>query len=494
MHRKYLLLRFFKWIFVLPLLGIIIYNTLSCKSTQPIPDHPSRDERIPWNEEYFIRFSKALKFKTISYSSSDLSPEYSEVPFKDFNNFLEESFPLIYKTVDVVKIGDYSRIYKWSPKKPSSRKPIMFMAHIDVVPPGDLKHWKYPPFSGKITNDEIWGRGALDDKHCLMGILEAVEYAIKQKIEPTRDIYFTFGIDEEIGGDMGAGRVAKYMAKHGINLELLVDEGFAMINGTHAYLNRPVAVVGISEKGILNLDLEIKAPGGHASIPPPSTAIGRMSRAIVALEDNPMPMSISGLNKELLRKLAPELSWPYRVLLSNLKLSSYFLKYILSKSPFLNAFFRTTLATTLISGGNARNVLPTYASARINMRIAPQDTTEMVYQHVNSVVQSVDPDITVQCQKRVEPNSFKDPNNNVFLNFSKVIRSIYPDVPVIPGVFVATTDTNHFLELTDYVYRFTPITLTLDSMNTIHNFNERIPKQSYMNIINFYFQLIIQMG
>ena len=119
--------------------------------------------------------------------------------FEKFHAFLEERYPFIHKTLQKEVVSKASLLYKWQGKNPNL-KPIALLSHQDVVPvtEGTEKDWKYPPFEGTVAEGYIWGRGAIDMKNHLIGVMESIETLLEEGFQPERDVYLCFGHDEEI--------------------------------------------------------------------------------------------------------------------------------------------------------------------------------------------------------------------------------------------------------------------------------------------------------
>jgi carboxypeptidase PM20D1 len=242
------------------------------------------------------------------------------------------------------------------------------MAHMDVVPLGAMDVWSYPAFDGRIAEGYIWGRGAIDDKNNVLAILETAEVLLSRGFQPQRSFIFAFGHDEEISGTSGAAFIASHLKSRGIKAEFVLDEGFAVIDGIMPGITGPVALVGTEEKGAFNMQMNLRVVGGHASMPPPSTAIGRFARAIKAVEDNPMPAKITGAVRDMFDTLAPEMSLPFRTIMSNRWLFEKVLLWVLAQQPTTAATVRTTRAATIISSGTKSNVLPSTINATWSIR------------------------------------------------------------------------------------------------------------------------------
>jgi carboxypeptidase PM20D1 len=209
--------------------------------------------------------SAAVRFQTVSHQNS---ADFDAEAFEGFRAFLEATYPLCHEALEWQVINEQSILYKWPGADPE-KKPILLLGHYDVVPiePGTEQDWEHPPFSGEITDGFIWGRGTLDDKSSVLGVLEAVETLIGQSHQPQRTVYLAFGHDEEVGGREGAVRIADHLTAEGVELEFVLDEGMAITNGLVPGLASPVALIGIAEKGYVSVELTVETEGGHSSMP-----------------------------------------------------------------------------------------------------------------------------------------------------------------------------------------------------------------------------------
>jgi carboxypeptidase PM20D1 len=201
-------------VLVLTFLIITGFNTLTVKSKQPKSD----PTEVVINEEEAVQhLSKAITFKTVSYQDRN---KFDFKEFDRFNAFLQESFPLVHKQLEFEKVNDYALVYKWKGTE-VHKKPVGLTSHYDVVPvlSGTEANWEHDPFSGAVVDGKIWGRGTLDDKIGVIGILQAVNYLLAEGFKPDRDMYFMFGFDEEIGGDEGATAIVNTLKDRGITFD-----------------------------------------------------------------------------------------------------------------------------------------------------------------------------------------------------------------------------------------------------------------------------------
>ena len=319
------------------------------------------------------------------------------------------------------------------------------MAHMDVVPIDNYEDWENPPFSGNVDNEYVWGRGALDDKSSLIAILESIEYLLDLGFSPNRDIYFAIGHDEENSGIKGNAIIADSLALEGVYFDMVIDEGSIITDGIIPNLDKPVAIVGIAEKGYASFELICNHESGHSSMPNNETTIGMLAQAIVALEKNKMPAELTNPVISFFNFIGPEMTMQDRFFLSN---SSFFKTSILNNldiNPITSAMVRTTVAPTIINGGLKSNILPSSARAIVNYRIRQGDSIEEVRKHIISTINN---DLISVAQLKndlsAEPSKVSSTKSPEFHIIHKTIKEVFGDVIVSPGMILATTDSRHF--------------------------------------------------
>ena len=432
--------------------------------------------------------ANALKFRTIS--SQDSARFQAEV-FLALHEYLEETFPRVHAELTREVVGDYSLLYTWKGAR-KDLKPILLLAHLDVVPvePGTEDDWTYPAFAGRIAEGFIRGRGAMDFKVAVTGILEAVELMIGQGFRPQRTIHLAFGHDEEIGGKNGAVRMAELLGSRGVEPGYVLDEGLSITEGIVPEITRPVAFIGIAEKGYLSLELTVETEGGHSAMPPEETAIGILSAAIHRLERNPFPAKFEGPARRMFEYLAPEMSFPMRFASANLWLLRGFAKWQFSAKPSSNAVIRTTMAPTFFEAGVKENVLPTKARAVVNFRILNGNSISGVIDHVRETVDDSRVRIQPTGKIKSEPSPVSDIHSASFDILQRTIRQVFPGMIVAPGTVIGATDSRHYVKLSKNIYRFSPVWIRPEDIRRIHGANERISVENYEQIVRFYYQLI----
>jgi carboxypeptidase PM20D1 len=428
------------------------------------------------------RLARAIRVPTVSVEDSS---RRESLPLIELHRLLEQIFPRVHAALSR-EVVNGSLLYTW--QGADSGLPALLLAgHLDVVP-ADSAKWSHPPFSGALADGYIWGRGALDDKVGVLGILEAVEALLGRGFHPGRTVYLAFGGDEELGGRHGAGEIAARLRQRGVRLEAVIDEGGAILDGIIPGVSVPVATVGVAEKGSVSLALVAEMAGGHSSMPPARTAIGLVSRAVTRLERDPFPASL-GPSRGLFEAVGPEMAWPYRVLFANLWLFEPLLLRRLTAVPSTAAAVRTTLAPTIVEGGAKDNVLPGRASAVVNLRILPGETVRGAMDRVWRVVDDSGVSISV-IGDRDEPSPVSPADAAPFLALAGAIRQIHPETVVAPYLVLGATDARYYASLTPNVYRFLPAHLASEDLERLHGVDERIGIGDYLNAVRVYAQII----
>jgi len=430
-------------------------------------------------------FQQAIRIATIS---KDYPAPVTPEPFLAFHQHLSDSFPAVHAFATRTTVNDYSLVYKFEGTK-QDLKPVLFMGHMDVVPVDDetLGKWTHAPFEGIIADGEIWGRGAIDDKSTVMALMEAMEITLKQGKQPTRTVYFAFGHDEEIGGSQGAKKIAEYFQQQGVNFEFVLDEGGAILDGMIESVDQPVAIIGIAEKGFMNIRLIAERPGGHSSAPPDNTGPGILAQAIVRLEQNQFPTTLEYTNI-MFDAIGEFANYPARFAMANQWLTAPLIKKQMLSKQSTAAGIRTTTAATMLKGSSKSNILPTKATAVVNFRILPGETWETVLERVKNTID--DPRITYEVFMNNNPSSVSSTESLGFKLIEQTIREFADDALVAPYLVMGGTDSKYFYPLTDSVYRFLMIRLGPSTMGIVHGIDERISVDNYVMGIQYFHELL----
>ena len=462
-------------ILILIVVGVLLFNTLSLSSKQV---ESGTLEQVSLPDDVFENLSKAIQYRTISFSE-DAIPD--STAFFGFHRFLEATFPLTHSTLAIEKISTYSLLYTWQGSDPS-KKPIILMSHQDVVPVDEptINDWEAGPFEGKITDTDIIGRGTLDDKGTLVGLLEAVEKLLEEGFTPSQTIYLAFGHDEEVGGSKGAAEIAKHLKAKGVHAAMALDEGGFLANDLVPGIDGPVAMINLAEKGFASFRLIVETTGGHSSAPPRENTIGMLAQAIVDLENNQRPYKLVKPIDYQFEYMGAEMSFFQKMAFAN---------PWLFKKPVLEALnAHTTTAPTIIDGGVKNNVIPTVAEATINFRILPGETIESTQKHIeNTISEKIKVE---QVGFLTNPSPVSGIDSEAFKTLEKTIRDMFPSSVVVPGLVGGGTDARYFYDISDDVYRFYPIRLGPNSLSRFHGIDEKISKDNYKEIIEFSYHLI----
>lgn len=432
------------------------------------------------------RLAEAVRFETVSHEDPARN---DSAAFLALHDHLERVFPRTHASLRRERVNELSLLYRW-PGRDASLAPILLTSHLDVVPadPAQRELWTHPPFAGAIEAGHVWGRGTLDDKVGVMATLEAVEGLLADGFVPERTVYLAFGHDEEVGGGEGAAALTDRLAADGVRLAFSLDEGMVITDGAPLGIDAPVALIGVAEKGFLTLRLRCLGQGGHSSMPPPSTAIGCVARAVGRVEAHPLPAHTDGIVGELFDRLGPHLPLGTRLLLSVPGLRGPLLERVLGRNPAANAMLRTTTAVTLIEGGVKVNVLPASATATVNLRVHPADSCASVTEHVRRAVD--DPAVEIEVVRATEPSPISGVESGGYRLIERTLRELSPGVIVAPGLVLGGTDSKHYAAVAEASYRFTPSRLGPADLTRAHGVDERVSVENYAEIIFFYRRLL----
>ena len=469
------------------LVAVLVVRTLLATSRQL----PGESASLPEVDERAVarHLAAGLRFATVSHE--DPADDDADA-FRALHELLRTTYPAAHTALRRETVAELSLLYEW-PGRDASLPPVLLLAHLDVVPvePGTEGQWTQPPFAGVVADGFVWGRGTMDDKLAVFCILEAVESLVTAGFQPDRTVLIAFGHDEEVGGDRGAAAIAALLARRGVAPLWALDEGGIVARNALPGVEADVAVVGIAEKGSVSIELTVAVEGGHSSMPPPSTAIGILSRAITALEENQRPASIGGATGLFLDHVGPELPFPAALVLANRWLFGPLIRLGFSTDPRMDAMLRTTTAVTVVRGGVKENVLPSQASAVVNFRILPGETYQDVARHVRETIDDERVALRVGAGSRPrDPTPISPVDGPAFEGIARTIGQVFPDALVVPYLVVGGTDARHYAVLTSNLYRFGPFVYDLDDSRRIHATDERISLSNLANGVRFYRQLI----
>lgn len=465
---------------VLIFILVLVVRTLQFK---PHEQEAVKIEEVAVNEEKIVNDMVAMiQCKTVSHMDESLT-DWKE--FEKFQALLAERFPLVHEKATLEKIGKTGLLY--CIKGRSSEKPSVCMSHYDVVPIEE-EGWVKPAFEGIVEDGVIWGRGTLDTKGTLLGVMEAAEQLLAEGYVPENDLYFSFSGEEEISGN-SCPDIVDYLAEKNIIPAIVVDEGGAVVENVFPGVPGECALIGIAEKGGVDLKFSMESEGGHASTPPVHTILGQLSQAVVDIESHPFKRQLSKPVAEMFDTLGRHSTFLYRMIFANLWCFEPVLDMICKKSGGeLNAMMRTTVAVTKMEGSKAYNVLPPKASFGINMRLIGTDTMESAIQYLKGVIKN--DKIKVEVVEGMNPSICSDTSCEEWGKLKNAIQQTWPEAIVSPYLMMACSDSRHYCKITDRVYRFSAMRMSTEERAMIHGNNERVPIETLVTTVQFYVRLM----
>lgn len=458
---------------------IFIRAALFCPKEE---DRPAAEPLTVDGEKATADLAEMIKCKTISHRDASLD---DTAEFEKFEQLLPTLFPKVFANCQLEKPSDRSILLRWRGK--SDKEPTVLMSHYDVVSVEE-SDWDKPAFEGIVENGFLWGRGTLDTKGTLNGILQAAEALIGEGFVPNNDVYFAFGGNEEVNGD-GAKHIVDLFRERGITPGLVVDEGGAVCEKVFPGVKKPIALIGTGEKGQLNIQYTVKGGGGHSSSPLANGPVVRLSKACLNVESASFKYTLTPPTKELFDTAGRYSSFLYRLIFANQWCFGPVLGiYSKLAGGEFNAIVRTTTAFTQMSGSKGANVIPADARMVSNHRIIPGETVESVVAHVTKAVN--DDKVQVSVINGINPSVISLTDCEAYDRVRNAVADTWQDAIVSPYLMVAGSDSRHWGVISDKVYRFSAMALSKEERGTIHGNNERIPLETISRTVEFYLRLI----
>lgn len=417
-----------------------------------------------------------IRIPTVSkHEQEDLSDFYR------FHAELEKLFPLIHEKLEKTVLCG-TLLYRWAGRD-ESKKPILLMGHQDVVPASD-EGWSVPAYSGAVIDGNIYGRGAMDCKSTMYVQLQAVEELLAEGFVPPCDVYLEYSINEESGGD-GAAAAMRYLRDKGLRFAFVMDEGGAVIDEAVPGMDRPYAVIGITEKGYMDVKITAKGRGGHSSTPPRNTPAARLYAFANEIErKRPFKKKLLPEVEQMFRRMAPSMGFPLNVLLGNLWLTKPLVMALMPRvSPFGEALMATTCCFTQMKGSDAPNVIPKEPYLIANLRTSVHQSCEESLAVLKKYGKKYDLTFEVLLQRDASPASNIHSREYAFIE--SCIRKHFPDVGIAPYVIMGGTDCRHFHALTENALRFAPVRCTTAQNNACHAVDENVTLASLAEGVRF---------
>ena len=465
-------------------LTLILVLVIRALLFKPKAQAESSSDRIQLDSKRAV-FTLAEMIKCKTVSDVDKSKE-DEEEFVKFKKLLPSLFPKVYEICTYEEPSDRSILLKWEGK--NHLNPTVLMAHYDVVSVVD-EQWEKPAFSAIIENGILWGRGTIDTKATLNGILCSANELIEEGFVPENDIYFAFGGDEEVNGH-GAKDIVELFKNRGITPALVLDEGGAVVENVFPGVKKPCALIGTAEKGMLNVEYSVTGGGGHSSSPSPHTPVGVLSSACVKMEKNPFKFRITPPARQMFDTLARHSSFVYRLIFANMWFFSPILNLLTRfTGGELNALVRTTTAFTQMEGSKGMNVIPPIAKMVSNHRIIPGETMDSVIEKIKKTVDNEKVKITKI--SGMNPSRVSVTESEAYERVAGAASNTWTEAIVSPYLMLACSDSRHWGEISDKVFRFSAMALTKEERATIHGNNERIPIEKIAQTVEFYKHLML---
>lgn len=435
----------------------------------PKPD-PAREQL------YAEKLAAMVRCPTISHSDREV--------FLQLHRVMEELFPLVHKHLDKTEL-EGNLLFHWKGK--SAERPILLMAHQDVVPAEG--EWKHPPFSGEIIDGEVWGRGTGDTKCSLMAFFQATEELLEEGFTPDQDVYLFSTCDEEVSGG-GATILVEELKRRGVRPWLVCDEGGSIISEPVGGVKGNYAMVGVFEKGMANVKFTARSNGGHSSAPPRQYPVTKLA-AFVDYVNNHYPFRKKFLPhvKAMFSTLAPYAGFPLRLVFHNLWLFAPLLgalmPYISSQAT---AMLRTTIAFTMQTGSEACNIIPQEATVSANLRFIPHQGRDESLKIICDLAAKYGLESQV-----MQSSDYSAPVDIHGEQWNRVVDSIhrtFPGLPAVPYVVTGGTDARFLQEICDNCIRFSPVMFSPEQLKGMHGLNETISTNCLPGAVDFFKNLI----
>lgn len=471
--------------FIILLIILVFIAVLLIRAAlyRPFPEPEMMQGEIRVDEAKIVQdMSDLIKCKTISYQDKSLI-DWKE--YEKLHELLRERFPRVHEACTLEKIGNTGLLYLLKGK--SDQCPRVCMSHYDVVPINEAG-WDKPAFEGLVEDGMIWGRGTLDTKGTLCGVMEALEQLLQEGYQPMHDLYLSFSGDEEVEGT-SCPAIVDYLKEKGIRPAFVLDEGGAVVEHVFPGVTRPCALIGVGEKVGMNVELTMESQGGHSSMPPAHTILGELSKAVVAVEKHPFPTQFTKPVREMFDTLGRHSGFGMKIIFANLWCFLPLLNAFCKKAGGeMNAMMRTTCAVTKMEGSKAFNVLPPKATAGMNLRLLGTDTPQKAVEYLEKVIQN--DRIKVSVQHAMNASGDSDTSCEEWELLKRVIHTTWPEAIVSPYLMMACSDSRHYSKITDRIYKFSAMALSKEERGMIHGNNERVPVATMIKTVEFYVRLL----
>jgi carboxypeptidase PM20D1 len=439
--------------------------------------------------DFIERFRASLKIKTFWPSGALPGDEAAEAPLVRFQEFLAEHYGAFHKAASRHVLSPYSVLYHWPGIAAGENGAVLILAHYDVVP-AETEKWSVDPFGAEMKDGFIYGRGSLDMKGILISIMEAAENLCLAGFKPKRDIWFAFGGDEERSGVSGAMEAAKWFAGRGQRFAWILDEGTPIGEDQIKGVDSPLALVSVEEKGYLSLKLSVAQEPGHASRPPKVQAAAVLGRALCRIADRPFPYKLTPTVESFFTQISPLMPGIQGFVMRHARTLGPLFFLAAASNTAIASMLKTTVAMTQLQGSAADNVLPSEAQAIINLRLLQPWTVETAADFIRKAVNDKRVNIKVHglgTGPVAAKQGFQSPG---WKQIEAALAESWPGVTLLPFIMVATTDSRHYNELAEGIFRFSPHKLNPKDLSGVHGHDERISEENLKRGLQFYTKLL----
>jgi carboxypeptidase PM20D1 len=433
--------------------------------------------------------SQAIKFQTITDPSG--TPR-DPAEFLNFRNWILATYPTLAAATRIEQVGDHSLLFTWAGSDKAAQ-PIILVGHLDVAAadPAARAAWKVDPYSGAIKDGVVWGRGTQIGKANLVSMLEASERLAKAGFKPRRTILFAFGHDGDARGEQGAAQIARVLASRKIKAWFALDEGPPIIS-RHSMTGKPAALIGVTEKADLDLQVIASGTGGTAAVRG-QQAITSVSQAVVALGQMPNGVPLTEEpSASMFKALAKDMPYDRAFVLANSWALEPIVHMQIQNVPGAEDLLSTTVQVTRIAAGATQTLRPASADATLNVRLHPRDPPAQFLARARAVI-SPYPDVRLEWATKPGPRiPISSHTSSAYRLIEALARNASDGATVVPALYSGSTDARHYTSVAQDVYRFTPALWTPQDVRTVMNPNEHLSRENLRRMIMFYEQLMAE--
>ena len=374
-----------------------------------------------------------------------------------------------------------------------SKRPILIMGHTDVVGVQADK-WTEGPFSGVRKDGYIYGRGSLDDKDNVAAGLMVMALLKRYEVELDRDIIFLAESGEEGTPHVGIN----YMVEHhwdAIDAEYCLAEGGAGII-TEGRVN--IVSIETTEKMPRRATLIAKGTPGHGSVPRIDNAVSILAQAVAKASAWETEVRLNKTTRTYFQRMAtisePEDAFRFNNV-ENAAETEAIQQYFLETFPYHYSIMRTSVVPTVMTAGFRKNVIPSEASAILDIRMLPDEDVDGFYQLLAAVID--DPRVSIVPEDIYRPAAPpSEIDNEMFQTLERVAKTMYPDVTVLPMMSTGATDMAQLRAMGVQAYGIGPARTMAEitSGRGAHGDDERIAEDAFTDLVRFMWNVIIEMA